>query len=662
MRKIFLRKSFEETVSVKKEKWSKLKIANTVLYSLLVVGIIGILATGLFINHLLKDTPEFDVAKFANLENSTIYDCNGELIGEVGVTIRKNVEYEDLPTSLVDAFVACEDSRFFSHNGFDFSRFFKAALQNIGTVLGFNDESNLTGGSTITMQLVKNTYFTDDSTGAIADRSGLDGIRRKFQEIKLALELEENLSKEEILELYVNKLNYGANGRGIENAANYYFDKDVNDLTLVESAMLVGTINSPFYYSPFHYLEHATERRNEVLYMMLYHGYITKSEYDLAIATKIEDMLVDPTVVYEGIGNGNPYQAYIDAVVEEAEKMTGLSPYYNTMKIYTAMDSHVQNTMDQIQAGNTRDRYAFPDDLMELASIAIDNDTGEIIGILGGRNYARGGTRLLNHATHQFKQPGSSIKTIMEYPLSFEYLGYSTAHPIWDEQFTYYGTNITVKNYDGSYHGLVTMMQAVAQSLNTPALKVMTSLMYSRNCGPEKIVEYMNLMGYDQITVDNLDVQYAIGGSTLEVSVLQQAAAQAALMNKGVYNEPHIIRYIELDGRYIEREYETHQAISEQAAYLTTILLRNNVTNGNSYSYPKLRNSNHAMYAKSGTSNWGAEGAQYGIPNGTGKDSWINASNADYTVCTWVGYEKAVKDQNTYMDYNKRRMDIPGNT
>ncbi|MBQ1448442.1 MAG: transglycosylase domain-containing protein, partial [Erysipelotrichaceae bacterium] len=423
MRKIFLRKSFEETVSVKKEKWSKLKIANTVLYSLLVVGIIGILATGLFINHLLKDTPEFDVTKFANLENSTIYDCNGELIGEVGVTIRKNVEYEDLPTSLVDAFVACEDSRFFSHNGFDFSRFFKAALQNVGTVLGFNDESNLTGGSTITMQLVKNTYFTDDSTGAVADRSGLDGIRRKFQEIKLALELEENLSKEEILELYVNKLNYGANGRGIENAANYYFDKDVNDLTLVESAMLVGTINSPFYYSPFHYLEHATERRNEVLYMMLYHGYITKSEYDLAIATKIEDMLVDPTVVYEGIGNGNPYQAYIDAVVEEAEKMTGLSPYYNTMKIYTAMDSHVQNTMDQIQAGNTRDRYAFPDDLMELASIAIDNDTGEIIGILGGRNYARGGTRLLNHATHQFKQPGSSIKTIMEYPLSFEYLG-----------------------------------------------------------------------------------------------------------------------------------------------------------------------------------------------------------------------------------------------
>ena len=512
------------------------------------------------------------------------------------------------------------------------------------------------------MQLVKNTYFTDDATGTVADRSGLGGIKRKIMEIKLAMELEKNLSKEEILELYINKLNYGANGRGVQNAAEYYFDKDINDLTLSESAVLVGAINSPVYYSPFNYLDHATDRRNNVLYLMYYHGYLSKDEYNIQRAIPIENQLVDPSTSKGEIGDGLPYQAYLDAVIEEAEKLTGKSPYSVPMIIYTAMDRHVQHTIDEIQAGNTGGYFDWPDELMECASVVIDNDTGEMIGVLGGRNYSRGGTLLLNHATQQYKQPGSSIKTLVEYPLAIEYLGYATTKVIVDEPYCYLGTSTIVQNYNGQYYGQVTLEDAIAMSLNAPALKTMQDLVFSEEVGVEGIVEYMNNIGYTDVDSTNFDIQYAIGGSTLEVSVVQQAAAQAAYMNGGVYIQPHTITKIEfLDGTEpLVPEYERKQVISEATAYIMTQILNNNIRQGHSFSYVTIRNNNHPMYGKTGTSNYGSEAAQYGIPVGAGKDSWINSSNADYTVCTWVGYEKAEKDKDTYMSYAKRSFDYQG--
>lgn len=645
-----------------KARPSNLTIINGVLWTFITIAVVFVLFFTILLVNLLATTPKLDVSKFDNLQSSQIYDRNNELVADVGKTLRENVTYDDLPSSLVDAFVACEDSRFFSHNGFDISRFTKASAENVLRKLHLGGSA--AGGSTITMQLVKNTYFTDDETGTTASRSGLAGIKRKFQEIKLAIELEDKISKEQILELYVNKLNYGANGRGIQNAANYYFDKDVQDLTISESALLVGTINSPTYYNPFLYLDNATDRRNNVLYLMYYHGYITAEEYNLAKSINVEDQLADPFVSRNGKGEGNPYQAYIDAVINEVTETTGTSPYSVSMKIYTSMSKGVQEAIDGIEAGETGGVFEWPDELLEVASVAIDNDTGEILGILGGRNYSKGGTLLLNHATQQKKQPGSSIKPLLEYALAFDKLGWATSHYLTDAPYNYVGTNFVVSNYDSKYRGEVTIQQALSWSLNSPALQTMQELMYNEDVGIEGIVEYMNKMGYDQVNTSNFDVQYAIGGATLEVTVVQQAAAQAAIINGGVYHKPHTVRKIEyIDGSdpYIPT-YDGVQTLSEEAAYMVADCLAKNVRESHSYSYPNIRSSKYTVYGKSGTSNWGSEAAQYNIPVGSGKDSWINASNVDYTVCTWVGYEKAIKDQDTYMSLAKRSFDYQGKT
>ena len=336
MEKRKLLKRRTETKSPNKKKKRKINKVN--LWALIVscVACIGLfcVAVGLIvIVTMLKDKPELDVNDFTNSQSSIIYDAEGYEIAELGTTIRENVSYEDLPNCLVDAFVAVEDSRFFQHNGFDVPRFTRAILSNLRT-LSFSQ-----GGSTFTMQLVKNTYFSDDATGKQASRSGVSGVTRKVQEIALAMELENSneVNKKTIMELYLNKLNFGGNRniRGIEKAAEYYFGKSVTELNLAESALLAGVINAPSAYNPFYNLEKATSRRNEVLYQMYNHGYITEEEYQLARCIKVEDLLVDDSARSSSNGVAIPYQAYIDQVVSEVYEITGKDPYTTGMRIYT---------------------------------------------------------------------------------------------------------------------------------------------------------------------------------------------------------------------------------------------------------------------------------------------------------------------------------------
>lgn len=640
-----------------KKKIDLIKVGSIAVTSILIMMIFAILVSILFIMNLLKDKPEFDVARFNNLQSTKIFDKNDNLVSEIGMTIRENVEYDQIPSSLIDAFVATEDSRYFEHNGFDMARFVKAIGDNVIGVIT-RKRSGLSGASTVTMQLVKNTYFTDDQAGIEAERSGVGGIERKFQEIALALELERNLDKKSIFELYINKMNYGANGRGIENAAKYYFNKSASELNLSESALLAGVINSPYYYNPFNYLEHATSRRNTVLRLMLRHGFITQKEYNLASSIKVEDLLQDPYA--NKSGKGNPYQAYIDTVIKEIEELTNLSPYSNPMIVYTHLDTTVQEQMDKIQKGETNDYIDFFDDLVEMASIAVDNQSGAIIGVLGGRNYAGGGSLLLNHATEQYKQPGSSIKTILEYPLAFDKLGWSTSHVVLDSPLFYRGTNVLIGNAIGRYHGQIRLKDAVSLSLNTTAISTFQEVIDKTSV--EEVVEYMNKMGYHQVNKDNFNIQFAIGGANLETSVLQQAGAQAAIMNGGVYHKPHTIRKIEfLNGRDpITPVYEGVRTLSPAAAFQTTELLKNNLINGFGYAYTTLRGYSNTIYAKSGTSDWGVEGLDYNIPRGASKDIWIIASTADHTIATWSGYEKAIKDKDTYFDNNKLVANLSG--
>ena len=641
-----------------KRKISKVNLWATIIASIACIGLLCMIIGLVVIVGMLKNKPELDISKFTNTESSVIYDENGDMIAELGTTIRENVSYDDLPQVLVDAFVAVEDSRYFEHNGFDVPRFTKALLSNLRT-MSFSQ-----GGSTFTMQLVKNTYFSNDETGQTASRSGLSGVERKVQEIALAMELESSneVNKKTILELYLNKLNFGGNRniRGVQKASEYYFGKNVSELNLAESAMLAGIINAPNAYNPFNNLELATQRRNEVLYLMKYHGYISDEEYKLAKSIKVEDLLIDYSSSSKTSGgNSSPYQAYIDAVVSEVYDLTGKDPYTDGMHIYTYMNKNIQKTMDSIQEGNY-DGIDFPDDEFELASIAINNQTGEIAGILGGRNYASGGALLLNHATEQKKQPGSAIKPILDYVLAFENLGWATSHVLVDKPIVYAGTSIVVANANGTYRGEVTLADALGNSLNTTAIQTLQAVLDAK--GKDYVVDYLNSMGID-IDKEDFDIQCGIGGNKITVSCEQLAAAQGALLNLGQYTTPHTIKRIEfLDGSTpITPTYTSTQTVSSEAAYMMDTLLYSNVSGG----YANLMQiliDDYPVYAKTGTTDWGTSGQAYGIPDGSIKDAWMVGSTTEYTVCTWIGYERAQKDKQSYITLSDYLSNIQGKT
>ena len=453
---------------------------------ILFLGICGVGFAGYVAYKLTRNMPEFEPMALESADSSIIYDANGNQVIELGMYLRENIEYDQLPECLVDAFVAVEDSRYFEHNGFDIPRFTKAIMENLRT------RSFGQGGSTITMQLIKNSYFQidDGENSTMADREGMSGVQRKLQEIVLSMIADREMSKEELLVLFLNKVNFGDNIRGVQKAAEYYFGKDAKDLNINESAFLAGLINSPNSCNPYNelyknldgyiylspnveYLENANTRKNEVLDLMYLHGYITESELNYNKSVRVEDLL---TGKHEKFASTNlEFQSYIDAVIDEVIEVTGYSPYTKAMDIYTAMDPHMQEFVFNMQNNPEmfEDKYRFRNDLQQNALVILNNQTGELVALGGGR-YQEDKAQQFNRATESYINPGSSIKPILEYALAFDKLGYSTAHTVTDKPIFLYETDILVSNaYGQGYSGDMLITEALARSLNTPAIQLL---------------------------------------------------------------------------------------------------------------------------------------------------------------------------------------------
>lgn len=647
----------EKTKINQEKKWTPGRIVKWVIGTLLALGyliaFIGCFVAYNFGTKMINAAPELKIENLLSSESSKVYDSEGVLIADLGEYLRENITYDELPESLVDAFVSIEDSRFFEHNGFDVPRFTKAFLEIAQNALRTHQIVFSQGGSTFTMQLIKNSYFTVDAkeNSTIASKS----IDRKVQEIYLSLNLEQMVSKEEIFEMYVNKLNFGGNIRGVQKAAQYYFGKDAKELTLSESALLAGIVNLPNSYNPYYHLDWATERRNEVLDLMVYHGYINENEAVLAKSIKIEDLLVGENYVQKQAGGS--YQSYLDAVINEVIEKTGKSPYDSSMEIYTCLKRNVQDEIDAIQAGEN-ESVIFPDDQMQVAIVSMNNQTGEIVGLGGGRNYEEAGARAFNRATQMYNQPGSSVKPFLSYALAFDYLGWATDHVLTDRPYVYRGTSLRLQNFDGKYRGDVLLNEAVAASLNTPAIQTLQEVLDT--IGRDAVIEYLQDLGFDKVTQDNFDTGFGIGGSTFTATPVQLAGAHAALINGGRYIEPHTIsRIVFADGSEYIADTEGKQVISEAAAYMVATLEQYCVE-GPFYNYMQILKREYPIYAKTGTSDWGTYGIQYGIPRGAAKDKWMVSSSSQFTNVVWLGYDKAEEGVATWFDSYKSSQNIPG--
>ena len=637
------KKFFDFLPKGKLDKKQKALVAfGTLVWIGVFVMVVGLICGGIVLGILLQDKPELHAQDLKSPDSSIIYDSNGEKIMELGLYLRENIDYDEMPNSLIDAFVSIEDSRFFEHIGFDVPRFAKAFLVNLGT----GDFSQ--GGSTLTMQLVKNSYFSVDDgiNSKLAARSGLAGIKRKIQEIVMSIDLTltNKASKKDVIAMYINKVNYGNNIRGVEKAAQYYFGKSANELNLSESAFLAGVVNSPNSVNPYNnkyqdeewdYLEAATNRRNEVLNLMLYHGYINETECELAKSIKIEDMLVGES---DNFFETNEYcQGYIDRVIDEVIDTTGENPYVVGMNIYTNMDSYMQKLVYDMQNEEEYTGIEFPSDIMQNAIVVMNNQDGSIIALGGGRGETQG-ARQLNRATDSYLNPGSSIKPVFDYSLAFEKLGWATDHVLTDQPLYLYSGNALIANFDRVYFGDVTVLEAVERSINTTAVQTLSQVIDATS--EEWVVDYLNSIGFE-FSYDDFDLQFAIGGNRCLITPLQLAGAHAIFMNKGMYVTPHTVNHIEyVDGRedYVA-DTVGHRAISEESAWLTAYLEYNVISGGN-YSSAKKIEQDYPVYAKTGTTDWGEGSAEFNVPAASTKDCWLVAQTNKYTISTWIGYDK----------------------
>jgi penicillin-binding protein 1A len=590
--------------------------------------------TILIVSSMLEDKPVFEVDNFNNAESSKIYDINGDLIADIGLHLRENITYDQIPQVVIDAFIAIEDSRFFTHGGFDIPRFSLALFGNLRGIITGSSGFSAGGGSTITMQLVKGTYFeTEDALAPVT-------IERKMQEIALALEADASMPKRRILELYLNRINYGVpSSRGIETAAQYYFGKSTQELSLSEAAYLAGVINAPTTFNAYNNLEQATSRRNTVLFQMRRHGYITEQEEQDAKNIPLENLLAGKTTI-----DGRPFQAYIDTVVKEVIVLTGKDPYNTPMNIYTYMQPVIQQQIDDIQNGNVN--FEFIDDLLQVSGVVMDHTTGQVVGVMGGRDY--NGERLLNRATDARQQIGSTAKGILTYPLAFEHLNISTAEVTKDEPILIAGTTFILRNFDRRYRGEMTIRSAFANSMNIPAYQYLERI--TQTIGARRVVDYLNSIGMNT-TTSLYDLGFAFGGSNFVASPMQLNAAYGAIFNDGQYIQPHTISRIEFrDGSDpLVPQYAKTRVVSSAAAFLTMTLMNDAIYGGYPNGMTQYRRTAYVAYGKTGTTNYGPEGVQYGIPEGSAKEHWVVVGNTKYVSTVWVGFDKAVAGRNTYM-------------
>ncbi len=610
----------KKSKAVKKERKTKNKrmIWYYILSFITCGAILMFIAIFAFAAYIVINADEFDEEKLFNKDSTIIYDKDGNELATLGMNVgsdevekRVKLSYDELPQVLIDAVVATEDSRFFQHNGVDLARFIKAS---IGQVLGRDDAG---GASTLTMQISKNALTDTTSTG-------IKGIIRKFTDVYLSIfKIEKQYTKQDIFELYVNSEFLGNQSYGVEQASQTYFGKSASDLTLPEAALIAGLYQAPSAYDPYVYPDKAKARRNQVLNLMLRHGYISEEECEIAKSMPITEMLASNS------GNQNEYQGYIDTVIEEAINKYKVNPYQVPLKIYTMFDRDKQNVINNIYNGNYG--YEFKDEFIQLSIAIVDNKNGALVAVGAGRN--RTGERQMNYATMINRHPGSTIKPILDYGPAFEYLHWSTYSPLFDEEYSYTNGGV-VNNWNHKHSGLVTAKYALSESMNTAALQTFQA---TTN---EQKWEFATNLGITPGNDNGRIFESSSIGAFEGVNPVQLASAYSAFANGGYYTEAYTISKLEYkeSGDVTEHKTNRERVMSETTSFLITNILFD-VT-------PSVaRVSGTDVATKTGTSTYETDALHaLGIYADAIQDSWVATYNTDLTIAFWYGYDELTKD------------------
>lgn len=530
------------------------RIAKYLGIGFLVAFIASILIGGSVFFYYVSKAPELSESKLVATTSSKIYDSKNELIADLGAERRVNAQSSDIPIELVNAIVSIEDHRFFNHRGIDSIRILGAFLRNLSS------RGGLQGGSTLTQQLIKLTYFSTSSS----DQT----ISRKAQEAWLAIQLERTATKQEILTYYINKV-YMSNGNyGMQTAAENYYGKDLKDLSIPQLALLAGMPQAPNQYDPYSHPEAALERRNLVLSEMQKQGYLTAEQYETAINTPITDGL-------QSLKSVNSYPQYMDnylkEVIDQVQQETGYNLLTTGMEVYTNVDQEVQKHLWDVY--NTDQYVNYPDDEIQAASTIIDVSNGKVVAQLGSRHQASNVSFGINQAVETNRDWGSTMKPITDYAPALEYDIYdSTAYMLKDVPYNYPGTNIPVYNWDRGYYGNITLQTAIQQSRNVPAVETLDRV------GLDKAKRFLNGLGIDYPTMVYAN---AISSNTTEsgkqygASSEKMAAAYAAFANGGIYHKPmYINKIVFSDGSSKEFSDQGTRAMKETTAYMMTEMMK----------------------------------------------------------------------------------------
>ncbi len=542
----------------------------------------------------------FDPGRILDAPQSLlVYDKDGAEISCLSAKeTRINIPLRDVPTHVRYAFISAEDNRFYEHIGVDFIRILGAAWEDIKA------GGYVQGASTISQQLVKLSHLTNEKL-----------MSRKLEEAVLAYQMEQQYSKDEILEMYLNYVYFGGGFYGIEAAARGYFGVHANELSVAQAAQLAGILKSPSHYAPHLNMEASVERRNLVLRLMQEYGYIDEQACNAAQE--------EPVTLNNGLNQENRGY-YIDLALEQACNQLDVSMddlLTGGYRLYTAMDTQLQARCEEV----LKDPAMFPEKAgdAQAALVVVNAKTGGVAALMGGRESST--ALAYNRATRIRRQPGSVIKPIIAYAPALEEYRYTTVSMLLDEPTDFNGYK--PENFNEKYRGWVTMRESVAQSLNIPAVKVLNDI--GVNAG-KRFAESVGISFDEQ---DN-SLALALGGFTYGVSPYQIAGAYTAFANGGLYSTPSLVLSISdsAGNPLYTYEPERERVMSEENAFILNDMLQSAIREGTGHRLGEL---DFALAGKTGTTGEG-EG---------NRDAWMAAYNPEYAAAVWMGYDDSEDGQ-----------------